>query len=113
VLCLHLQILLLPVKAPQNGEQFTKKCTSPTICLHWGSPPRFSSTLHGHLVDMYGAIKKSIQILSLNPAAPKCLLSYLEATDTKLEVYVGALFQLLISDKSKFMPKKRSGGVWR
>jgi hypothetical protein len=27
-----------------------------------GSPPRSSSTLHGHLVDMCGAIKKGIRI---------------------------------------------------
>ena len=34
--------------------------------LHWGSLPRLSTTLHAHLVEMYGAIKKAIRVLSLS-----------------------------------------------
>jgi hypothetical protein len=77
-----------------------------TYYLHWGSPPRLSTTLHAHLVEMYGAIKKAIRVLSCSPAAPKCPVSYLEADDTELQVYVAALFEVITSDAKKFMPKK-------
>jgi hypothetical protein len=55
---------------------------------------------------MYGAIKKAIRVLSCSPAAPKCPVSYLEADDTELQVYVAALFELITLDAKKIMPKK-------
>jgi hypothetical protein len=73
--------------------------------LHWGSPPRSSSTLHGHLVEMYGAFKKGMRNLSLVSGAPKCPKSMLEADDSNLTDYVNSLFSLLISDKKKYQPK--------
>jgi hypothetical protein len=56
--CLQVLLLSMPVKAPKNGEQFTKKCTShtTTTCTR-GSPLRSSATLHSHLLEMYSAIK--------------------------------------------------------
>jgi hypothetical protein len=42
----------------------------------------------------------------LKPCCTKGPKSYLEANDTELEEYIAALFELIILDKSKFMPKK-------
>jgi hypothetical protein len=90
--------------SPEWRAAYKEMCKS--YYVHWGTQPRLSTTLHTHLVDMYGAIKKGIGILSCNPAAQKCPVSYLEADDADLQVYVTALFELIISDKNKFMPKK-------
>jgi len=90
--------------SPEWRAVYKEMCKS--YYVHWGTQPRLSTTLHAHLVDIYGAIKKGIRILSCNPAAPKCPVSYLEANDADLQVYVAALFELIISDKNKFMPKK-------
>jgi hypothetical protein len=68
------------------------------------SVPRSSTTLHGHVVEMYGVLKKGIRNLSLLPGAPKCPKSYLSATDTEISEYANSLYSLLISDK-KYMPK--------
>jgi hypothetical protein len=62
------------------------------------SVPRSSATLHGHVVEMYSALKKGIRNLSLLPGAPKCPKS------TELSEYADSLYSLLISDK-KYMPK--------
>ena len=90
--------------SPEWRAAYKAMCNS--YYVHWGTQPRLSTTLHAHLVDMYSAIKKGIRILSCNPASPKCPVSYLEADDADLQVYVAALFELIISDKNKFMPKK-------
>ncbi len=80
--------------------------------LPLGEHPRSYSTLHSHLVDMYGALKRGMRILSIAPGAPKCPTSYLEADDVELEMYVTSLFELLVSDKGKYQPKN-SGVVLR
>jgi hypothetical protein len=85
--------------SPEWRAVYKEMCKS--YYVHWGTLPRLSTTLHVHLVDMYGVIKKGIRILSCNPAAPKCPLSYLEANDADFQVYVVTLFELIISDKNK------------
>jgi len=85
--------------SPEWRAAYKAMCNS--YYVHWGTQPRLSTTLHAHLVDMYSAIKKGIRILSCNPASPKCPVSYLEADDADLQVYVAALFELIISDKNK------------
>jgi hypothetical protein len=44
--------------------------------------------------------------ISFTPGAPKCPTSYLEADDTELENYVTYLFELMVSDKGEYQPKK-------
>jgi hypothetical protein len=66
---------------------------------------RLSSTLHAHVVEMYGALKKGMRHLSLRAGAPKCPASYLEADDSELEIYVTSPFEVLISDKKKYQAK--------
>jgi hypothetical protein len=67
--------------------------------------PRQSTTLHGHFVDLYSALKQGIRALSLQSGAPKCPTNLTDAVDEESEVYVKALLEMLQSDK-KFSPKK-------
>jgi hypothetical protein len=57
--------------SPEWREVYVEMCKS--HYTHWGSTPRLSSTLHAHVVEMYGALKKGMRHLSLTPGAPKCL----------------------------------------
>jgi hypothetical protein len=67
------------------------------------SVPRSSATLHGHVVEMYGAFKKAVRIV-FTSWVPKCPKSYLSAADNETSEYANSLYSLLISDK-KYMPK--------
>jgi len=89
--------------SPEWREVYVEMCKS--HYSHWGSTPRLSSTLHAHVVEMYGALKKGMRHLSLMAGAPKCPASYLEADDAELEIYVTSLFEVLISDKKKYQAK--------
>jgi hypothetical protein len=75
--------------SPEWKEVYVEMCKS--HYTHWGSTPRLSSTLHAHVVEMYGALKKGVRQISLTPGAPKCPASYLEADDAELESYVTSL----------------------
>jgi hypothetical protein len=70
-----------------------------------GNNPQLSFTLHGHLVEMYGAFQKAVRILSLLSGAPKYPASYGSATDNEIKEYLDSLFSLVISCKRRYMPK--------
>jgi hypothetical protein len=73
--------------------------------LPTGNNPRPSVTLHGHLVEMYGAFKKAVRSLSLQPGAPKCPTSYNVTEEEQIKEYVDCLYNVVISCKKKYMPK--------
>lgn len=60
-----------------------------------GNNPRSSFTLHGHLVEMYGAFKKAFRNLSLLPDALKCPTSYATATDDEVKEFLDSLLNYI------------------
>jgi hypothetical protein len=89
--------------SPEWREVYLEMCKQ--FYLHWGSAPWLSSTLHSHVVEMYGALKKGMRHLSLTPGAPQCPTSYLEANDAELRSFTASLFELMVSDKKKYQAK--------
>jgi hypothetical protein len=73
--------------------------------LHWGSAPRLLSTLHSHVVEMDGALKKGMRHLSTTPGGPKCPTSYLKADDAELGSYTASLFELMVLAEKKYQAK--------
>ncbi len=70
-----------------------------------GVAPRQSTTLQGHFVDLYSALKQGICALSLQSGAPKCPTNATEVDNEESVSNVKALFEMLQS-KRKFQPKK-------
>jgi hypothetical protein len=109
----HVAVLQLMLSDPrafnasESSEEWRElhKQMCDSYYLPAGNNLRSSVTLHGHLVEMYGAFKKAIQSLSLTPGAPKCPTSYVAAEDEQIQQYVHCLFNEVISCKRKYQPK--------
>ncbi len=67
--------------------------------------PQQSTTLHGHFVELYSALKQGILALSLQSGAPKCPTNLTDADVEESVEYVNALLEMLRSNR-KFQPKK-------
>lgn len=91
------------VKAPQNESCSWEMYRA--YYLQWESSPWSSGTLHHFLFEMYGTFKKGKRSFPLTHGAPKWTNSYLAVDEAELKVYVSTLFELLVSDKRKFLPR--------
>ena len=101
--CLLIWIHSMLVKAPQNESCSWEMYRA--YYLQWESSPWSSGTLHHFLFEMYGTFKKGKRSFPLTHGAPKWTNSYLAVDEAELKEYVSTLFELLVSDKRKFLPR--------